>query len=41
MTAKIKEYRESMERFKQNNKGEDKRSCYDNPELIKNPYTKN
>ena len=25
-------------RFKQNNKGEDQRSCYDNPELIRNPY---
>ena len=30
----------SWERFKQNNKGEDKRSFYDNPELIRNPYTK-
>ena len=28
------------ERLKQNNKGEDKRSCYDNLKLIRNPYPK-
>jgi hypothetical protein len=30
----------NQRRFTQNNKGEDKISCYDNPELIRNPYTK-
>jgi hypothetical protein len=29
-----------LEKIKQNNKGENKRSCYDNPELIRNPFTK-
>ena len=29
-----------MEKFKQNNKGEDKRSCYYNPKLIRNPNIK-
>ena len=36
----MKESRSSLDKFKQNNKGEDKRTCYYNPELIKNSYTK-
>ena len=28
----------SLERYKQNYKGEDKGSCYDNPEFIRHPY---
>ena len=38
--CKIKESRSSLEKFKQNYKVEDKRSCYYNPKLIRNSYTK-